>query len=313
MTVPTEGEVFFRGVALRIHDPFFPRAATFKGEEVRLPTLEVRQERRFLSREGGRRDARPVSRPSLANTGETVRSFRKFGTGDDIRTIDWKISAKQGSLYVRVYADEEARPPLIFVDLPRKGASSRAQAAMKEAVRGAIAASVERHGRASLMAVRGPNLLVYLPLEADYARAMQALARSAGKATEEAHFYRARTPPSLRADLNAIMHRSGNGNGNGHGAAPAYRERLAAAYGSVLRGREQTVYERQVAQAVWRLRPHHIELFSCKDGGDQSHLEFVVYIAEYVGVQVDLWKQNGHGWAGVAGRTPPLKGAEVIR
>lgn len=302
MVVPTGGEVVFRGVVLRVMDPFFPMTFTLRGEGVRLPALIVRPDCHFLARREEQSGTAPESRPLSVGAGGTVRSFREFVNGDDMQRIDWKVSAKQGYPHIRVYADEEEKPPLIFVDLPRGGASRHARAALKEAVRGAVAASVQTHGRVSLMAVKGPNLLVYLPLEADYARAMQALAGCENTATEEAYFYRARTSPSLRADMNAMVHRSGNGNGNGHGAGPDYCERLAAVYGSFLRGREQTVYERQVAEAVWRLRPRRLTLFSCRDG-DQSHLDFVVYIAEHVGVQVDLWRLNGHREAGAgAGR-----------
>ncbi|QYZ77927.1 DUF58 domain-containing protein [Methanofollis formosanus] len=295
MVVPTEGEVVFMGFVLRIPDPFFPRSAIFRGEGMRLPALMVRPERRFTTQKGEQGGTGPESPHLSGGTGGTVRSFREFVNGDDVRRIDWKVSAKQDSLHVKVYADEEDRPPLIFVDLPRGGASQHARTALKEAVRSAVAASVQTHGRTSLMAVRGPNLLIYLPLEADYTRAMQALAGGENTTAEETYFYRARTAPSLRTNLNAILYGAGNGNrdGNGHRATLDYREKLSAVYGSVLRGRERTVYERQLAQAVWRLKPRRIELFSCRDG-DQSHLDFVVCIAERAGVQVDLWKQNGH-------------------
>ncbi|QSZ66440.1 DUF58 domain-containing protein [Methanofollis aquaemaris] len=309
MVVPTEGEVVFRGVELRLPDLFFPRIAAFRGEGMRLPTLMVRPERRFITQKGEQDDTGPESRHPSGGTGGTVRSFREFVDGDDVRRIDWKVSAKRDSLHVRVYADEEERPPLIFVDLPRGEVSQHARAALKKAVRSAVAASVQTHGRTSLMAVKGPNLLVYLPLEADYARAMQALAGGENTTAEEAYFYRARPPSFLRTNLNALLYGSGNGNGdgNGHRAGSDYRERLSAVYGSTLRGRERTVYERQLTQAVWRLRPRRIELFSCRDG-DRSHLDFVVCIAERAGVPVDLWKQNGH-------RHPesPEGGAEAVR
>lgn len=314
MIVPTEGEVLFRGCVLRVLDPFFPRVATFKGEGLRLPALTVRPERRFTSQRGEQTGTGPESRHPSTGAGGTVRSFREFVTGDDVHRIDWKVSAKQGSLHVRVYANEEDRPPLIFVDIPRGDATPQVRAAMKKAVRSAVATSVQAHGRASLIAVRGPNLLVYLPLEADYARAMEVLAGSENTMAEEAHFYRARPPPSLRADLNAMVHhRSGDRNGNGHdGNGSDYRGRLAAVYGSMLKGREQTVYERQMAQAMWRLRPRRIEVFSCRDG-DQSHLDFMVYIAERVGIQVDLWEQNGHGETKHARKNTSLREAGMIR
>lgn len=41
---------------------------------------------------------------------------RSYQSGDDIRSIDWNISAKTGELHTQIYKEEKERPVLIMVD-----------------------------------------------------------------------------------------------------------------------------------------------------------------------------------------------------
>lgn len=45
--------------------------------------------------------------------------LRQYLPGDDIRTIDWRVTARAGKPYVRVYAEEKDRPALLLVDQRR--------------------------------------------------------------------------------------------------------------------------------------------------------------------------------------------------
>ena len=42
--------------------------------------------------------------------------MRHYVAGDDVRTIDWKVTARTGAPYVRVYTEERDRPVLLVVD-----------------------------------------------------------------------------------------------------------------------------------------------------------------------------------------------------
>lgn len=44
---------------------------------------------------------------------------RHYHTGDDVRSIDWRISARSGKTHTRLYAEERERPVLILCDLRR--------------------------------------------------------------------------------------------------------------------------------------------------------------------------------------------------
>lgn len=52
----------------------------------------------------------------LRGRGLNFEEMRDYLPGDDVRSIDWKATARTGSPYVRVYTEERDRPALLVVD-----------------------------------------------------------------------------------------------------------------------------------------------------------------------------------------------------
>ena len=52
----------------------------------------------------------------LRGRGLNFEELRHYLPGDDTRTIDWKVTARTGEPYVRVYTEERDRPALLVVD-----------------------------------------------------------------------------------------------------------------------------------------------------------------------------------------------------
>ncbi|MEY8829384.1 DUF58 domain-containing protein [Sedimentitalea sp. XS_ASV28] len=52
----------------------------------------------------------------LRGRGLNFEELRTYFAGDDIRTIDWKVTARTGKPHVRVYTEERDRPTLLLVD-----------------------------------------------------------------------------------------------------------------------------------------------------------------------------------------------------
>ncbi|WP_425080601.1 DUF58 domain-containing protein [Ruegeria arenilitoris] len=52
----------------------------------------------------------------LRGRGLNFEELRGYLPGDDIRTIDWKVTARTGKPHVRVYTEERDRPALLLVD-----------------------------------------------------------------------------------------------------------------------------------------------------------------------------------------------------
>jgi uncharacterized protein (DUF58 family) len=70
----------------------------------------------FLPRQPARSvlNGRHASR--LRGRGLNFEELRRYLPGDDVRTIDWKVTARTGTPHVRVYSEERDRPALIVVD-----------------------------------------------------------------------------------------------------------------------------------------------------------------------------------------------------
>ena len=52
----------------------------------------------------------------LRGRGLNFEELRDYLPGDDVRAIDWKVTARTGEPHVRVYTEERDRPALILVD-----------------------------------------------------------------------------------------------------------------------------------------------------------------------------------------------------
>lgn len=52
----------------------------------------------------------------MRGRGLAFEELRDYLPGDDIRTIDWRVTARAGKPYVRIYDEEKDRPALIVVD-----------------------------------------------------------------------------------------------------------------------------------------------------------------------------------------------------
>lgn len=52
----------------------------------------------------------------LRGRGLSFEELRGYLPGDDVRAIDWKVTARTGSPHIRVYSEERDRPALLVVD-----------------------------------------------------------------------------------------------------------------------------------------------------------------------------------------------------
>lgn len=70
----------------------------------------------FLPRQPARSvlNGRHASR--MRGRGLNFEELRDYMAGDDVRSIDWKVTARTGTPYVRVFTEERDRPTLIVVD-----------------------------------------------------------------------------------------------------------------------------------------------------------------------------------------------------
>jgi len=60
-----------------------------------------------------------VRRSSLRGRGMEFEEVRHYAPGDDVRTIDWRVTARSGSPHTKLYREERERPVLLVVDQRR--------------------------------------------------------------------------------------------------------------------------------------------------------------------------------------------------
>jgi uncharacterized protein (DUF58 family) len=70
----------------------------------------------FLPRQPARSVLSGKNASRLRGRGLSFEELRGYLPGDDIRTIDWKVTARTGSPHVRVYTEERDKPSYILVD-----------------------------------------------------------------------------------------------------------------------------------------------------------------------------------------------------
>ena len=71
---------------------------------------------RFLPRQPARSVLHGRHGSRLRGRGLNFEELRNYLPGDDVRAIDWKVTARTGQPHVRVVTEERDRPTLIVVD-----------------------------------------------------------------------------------------------------------------------------------------------------------------------------------------------------
>ncbi|MCL1076893.1 DUF58 domain-containing protein [Parashewanella spongiae] len=54
---------------------------------------------------------------NLKGRGMEFAEVRQYQQGDDVRTIDWRVTARTGKTHTKLFVEERERPILIFIDL----------------------------------------------------------------------------------------------------------------------------------------------------------------------------------------------------
>jgi uncharacterized protein (DUF58 family) len=82
-----------------------------------LVALEARaRDLSFVQKSRSRQQLAGRMQSSMRGRGLTFEELRDYLPGDDIRSIDWRVTARTNKPVVRVYSEEKERPALIVVD-----------------------------------------------------------------------------------------------------------------------------------------------------------------------------------------------------
>jgi uncharacterized protein (DUF58 family) len=82
-----------------------------------LVALEVRaRDLRFVQKARSHQQLAGRMNAAMRGRGLTFEELRDYLPGDDIRSIDWRVTARTAKPVVRIYSEEKERPALIVVD-----------------------------------------------------------------------------------------------------------------------------------------------------------------------------------------------------
>ncbi len=78
---------------------------------------------------------------NLKGRGLNFEEMRQYGVGDDIRSLDWKVTMRTGKPYVKVYTEERERNVLLLID-QRQGMFFGSTKKMKSVIAAELAALI---------------------------------------------------------------------------------------------------------------------------------------------------------------------------
>ena len=283
ITPMTTGEHAFRGVILSFSDPFFATTLTIRTGGTLAPSLVVLPSTEYPvgGREGyGERESAAFS----AQKSQEIRSFREYLPGDDPRRIDWKLSAKYDTLYVREYLGRAEFATLLAIDLPDAGLPYDREAfeRLKEAAASVIIARMQDRVPFSVLLVSGPNVVSYAPLDRDPKRLL-ALITKLAPVSRLHSLYRYRSTGALKRRFSALA-----------SSSEPFVQRLSAISAAHVSHRLPHTFELQVSRVFQALPGSSAHLFTLADR-DTSHLRILSEQATLRGIRLEVHvPKEGH-------------------
>ena len=81
--------------------------------------VSMREQAQALRRNTRKKSAAPASGPSMSRQlgrGLDFAEVREYQAGDDVRMIDWKVTARTGKAHTKLFVEERERPVMLVVD-----------------------------------------------------------------------------------------------------------------------------------------------------------------------------------------------------
>ena len=194
------GSISFPGISLAVSDPFFSASLVMGTDPFCGPGPDVHPHaayERSHVREGfGTREKDMLS----IHHGYGIRSIREYIRGDDLRFIDWKMTAKHDRMFVREYTAVENFPPLIVLDLPDRSfpVPHDLIAKLVNDVTGETVNAIRNYGSVSLFIISGVNIISIMLEETGLQQCITVLRTSAHPHFRLHHAYRWKDRASMR-------------------------------------------------------------------------------------------------------------------
>ncbi len=273
-----KGSIVFPGILLTVSDPFFTSSLVMGSDPFRGPELEAHPNTAFekssiLEHTGIlEKDTIGIYR------GSGFRSIREYIHGDDVRSIDWKMTAKYDRVFIREYTTVEKYSPLIVIDLPDRSfpVSDDQLAKLINSSTGEMVAAIRDYGTVSLFLISGVNVIDILLEETNLKRCLALIRASAHPHYRLHHAYRWKDRASRRRFVmkiraaGSIPQKDGSSRFLGK-IAQIYRQSLANPY--------IPVFSKQMRHLIYSLQTEELVLYSLFEG-DLSHIREIARQAQ---------------------------------
>lgn len=286
------GMMRFSGITLSVQNAFFSHEIDLFSDPFSGPDLLIQPVGMFEpSGKHSTAESREVEKLKVVS-GFGIRALREYYVGDDLRRIDWKLSAKHNKLFVREYTGMVNLPPLLIIDLPWSGAAFL-QAdfdQMVSVVAGQAEHAIRSYQYISLLLISGSNILFFSREEKNLQQCMAVLREWMHPVERVSQQYHTPDRADVRAEirhLEAVIQR---------GADPkilAYSDLLRKHYLGVLLHMRVPVFSGQVARTLSSIPVDECYIYSL-GCGDTSHIRQVIRQAKIADIIVHLRLPGAH-------------------
>ncbi len=268
------GTHHFSGISVTIRNLFFEENVQLTREGDRKPALSVLPTGSFASMASELSDGTKDSRKVSVWTGSDVHSLREYSAGDDLKHVDWKVSAKYDKFFIRKFTGLVSHPPLVIVDLPWCDAPypEKEFNRMISEVTGMAKHTIQTYQYVSILLISGPNIIHLIREEKNIARCISELREWMHPAERLVHFYHMADRSDLRSKVRLseyVLQQTTDSR------ARVFFENLHDRYVSILQYQRVPAFSGQVARTLSQLVMTEAYLFSL-GYGDTSHIPQVV-------------------------------------
>jgi uncharacterized protein (DUF58 family) len=274
LQVFSRGELSFTGLQMEVRNRYFADTLHLGRGSFRAPPLHVQPAVAFAGEMSRSEYGSHEISQTRAIQGQGIRSFRPFQTGDDRRAIDWKLSAKHGTLILREYMGKIGGSPVFFLDLPPETGSDPALwDNLASSLTTHIETALHAFSRTDVLVLSGGHIIRTLSLHQDprpWYRLLAALPPGEGYLPLFRHPF-----PLVLSSLHRTAEKAAQTGGADH----AFFSRLKTVTGGFRAVATPTNLERQLGAAFTGNRGREVYIFSLFRG-DQSHIRATVHRAQ---------------------------------
>lgn len=289
------GTLSFPGISIHLADRFFSDEIDLRNDRFNGPALKVypygNYELGTESHEYGEQEIERIR----AISGVELSGFRGYVPGDEMKNIDWKMTAKYDKPIIREYTGLGGSAPLIILDLPEQVENDIPVHfnSMVRAVSGAVTESWKLNRKSSLVLISGPNIIKTPEQGGGVEQSLALLNAMAYPVKRPLTYYRFQTKGALRAMNGEISRAMGITRENKD--TQVYLGKICSIISVSQKDPSGVPLFHGEISRILRMWPHERVVIFSLCSGDMSHIWYVIELVhrEHGTVQLHVPADSG--------------------